>query len=177
MLAKQFAKAPSRGVDRRRARGGGDRLAGNAAAHESDIVLGLGLGADDYVPKPFSPKELVARVKAVLRRAPLRDESSSRERVVVGGVVIDASRHRVFVDDVDVAFTATEFRLLHFLGTHPGRIFTREHLLSRVIEDAAVVGERNIDVHVRAIRSKLGAYRDVLETVRGVGYRFRELEE
>jgi two-component system phosphate regulon response regulator PhoB len=148
-----------------------------AKGDESDIVLGLGLGADDYVPKPFSPKELVARVKAVLRRAPLREETSARERVVVGGVLIDASRHRVFVDDEDVPFTATEFRLLHFLGTHPGRIFTREHLLSRVIEDAAVVGERNIDVHVRAIRSKLGPYREILETVRGVGYRFRELED
>jgi two-component system phosphate regulon response regulator PhoB len=148
-----------------------------AKGDESDIVLGLGLGADDYVPKPFSPKELVARVKAVLRRAPLREETSSKERIAVGGVVIDSTRHRVFVDEEDVSFTATEFRLLHFLGTHPGRIFTREHLLSRVIEDAAVVGERNIDVHVRSIRSKLGSSRELLETVRGVGYRFRELED
>lgn len=148
-----------------------------AKGDESDIVLGLGLGADDYVPKPFSPKELVARVKAVLRRAPLREQTSTRERVTVGGVVIDSGRHRVTVDDKDFPFTATEFRLLHFLATHPGRIFTREHLLSRVIEDAAVVGERNIDVHVRSIRGKLGPYRDLIETVRGVGYRFHEPEE
>jgi two-component system phosphate regulon response regulator PhoB len=148
-----------------------------AKGDESDIVLGLGLGADDYVPKPFSPKELVARVKAVLRRAPLREESSARERVVFGAVVIDAGRHRVSVSDNDVPFTATEFRLLHFLATHPGRIFTREHLLSRVIEDAAVVGERNIDVHVRSIRGKLGPQRDLIETVRGVGYRFHEPED
>ena len=148
-----------------------------AKGDESDIVLGLGLGADDYVPKPFSPKELVARVKAVLRRAPLREESTSRERMMFGKVLIDAGRHRVLVEDQDVAFTATEFRLLHFLATHPGRIFTRDHLLSRIIEDAAVVGERNIDVHVRSIREKLGAYRDLIETVRGVGYRFFEPEE
>jgi DNA-binding response OmpR family regulator len=148
-----------------------------AKGDESDIVLGLGLGADDYVPKPFSPKELVARVKAVLRRAPLREEASARERVVAGGVVIDAGRHRVSVSEKDVPFTATEFRLLHFLATHPGRIFTREHLLSRVIEDAAVVGERNIDVHVRSIRGKLGPARELIETVRGVGYRFHEPED
>ncbi len=148
-----------------------------AKGDESDIVLGLGLGADDYVPKPFSPKELVARVKAVLRRAPLRDEAAPKERVTFGGVVIDASRHRVLVGGEDVPFTATEFRLLHFLATHPGRIFTREQLLSRIIEEAAIVGERNIDVHVRSIRGKLGAHRDLIETVRGVGYRFCEPEE
>lgn len=143
-----------------------------AKGEESDIVLGLGLGADDYVPKPFSPKELVARVKAVLRRSPLREESANKDRLTFGDVAIDAAKHRVLVDGVDMPVTATEFRLLHFLASHPGRIFTRDHLLSRIIEDAAVVGERNIDVHVRSIRGKLGAHRELIETVRGVGYRF-----
>jgi two-component system phosphate regulon response regulator PhoB len=147
-----------------------------AKGEESDIVLGLGLGADDYVPKPFSPRELLARVRAVLRRTARRDESSVKERIVRDGVDIDAGRHRVRVEEETVPFTATEFRLLHFLATRPGRIFTREQLVGRVIGESVVVTERNIDVHVRSIRKKLGKYRDLVETVRGVGYRFREAD-
>jgi DNA-binding response OmpR family regulator len=145
-----------------------------AKGEESDIVLGLGVGADDYVTKPFSPKELVARVRAVLRRGKLRDGADTKDRVVRGGVIVDQRRHEVKVDGAPVSFTATELRLLHFLATHPGRVFTRDHLLNRVIGDDAIVIDRNIDVHVRAIRKKLGAHRDLIETVRGVGYRFRE---
>jgi two-component system phosphate regulon response regulator PhoB len=143
-----------------------------AKSEESDIVLGLGLGADDYVPKPFSPRELLARVQAVLRRASRQDESEARERVVRGSLDIDAGRHRVRIDGESVPFTPTEFRLLHFLATRPGRIYTREQLVNRVIGDGVVVTERNIDVHVRAIRKKLNSHRDLIETVRGVGYRF-----
>lgn len=145
-----------------------------AKGEESDIVLGLGMGADDYVSKPFSPKELIARVKAVLRRGPLKDEAATRERIERDGVTIDASRHEVRVDGESVPFTATEFRLLNFLASHPGRVFARDHLLSRVIGEDAIVTDRNIDVHVRAIRKKLGSYRDLIETIRGVGYRFRD---
>jgi two-component system alkaline phosphatase synthesis response regulator PhoP len=147
-----------------------------AKGEEADVVLGLGVGADDYVTKPFSPKELVARVKAVLRRGPLKEETGGGERIVRDGVVIDAARFEVRVDDTSVAFTATEFRLLHFLATHPGRVFTRDQLLNRVIGEQAVVIDRNIDVHVRGVRKKLGAYRELIETVRGVGYRFRDVE-
>jgi DNA-binding response OmpR family regulator len=148
-----------------------------AKGEERDVVLGLGVGADDYVSKPFSPKELVARVRAVLRRGPLREELAAGERIVREGVAIDAVRHQVTIDQKPIAFTATEFRLLHFLASHPGRVFTRDHLLSRVIAEEAIVIDRNIDVHVRAVRKKLGNYRDLIETIRGVGYRFRDAEE
>ena len=145
-----------------------------AKGEESDVVLGLGVGADDYITKPFSPRELVARVKAVLRRSHTRPEGESRERIARGGVVIDPQRHDVQVDGDPVTLTATEFRLLHFLASHPGRVFTRDHLLSRVIGEDAIVIDRNIDVHVRAIRKKLGPYRELIETIRGVGYRFKD---
>ena len=147
-----------------------------AKGEESEVVLGLGVGADDYVAKPFSPRELTARVRAVLRRGPLSHESGKRERVTRDGLVVDSVKHEVRVDGERVPFTATEFRLLHFLATHPGRAFTRDELLSRVIGEHATVTDRNIDVHVRMIRQKLAERREYLETVRGVGYRFREEE-
>ncbi len=145
-----------------------------AKGEEADVVLGLELGADDYIPKPFSPRELLARVRAVLRRGPLRGEGSEGARIVRGGLVVDATKHQVLVDGEAVTFTATELRLLHILASHPGRVFTRDQLLSRAIGENAVVIDRNIDVHVGAVRRKLGPYRDLVETVRGVGYRFQE---
>ena len=145
-----------------------------AKGEETDVVLGLELGADDYVAKPFSPRELMARVRAVLRRGPLRQERQDGERIVREGLVIDAVSHRVSIDGEPISLTATEMRLLHFLAQHPGRVFTRDQLVSRVIGDRAVVVDRNIDVHVGAVRRKLGPYRKLIETLRGVGYRFRE---
>lgn len=142
-----------------------------AKGEETDVVVGLGVGADDYVPKPFSVKELIARVKAVLRRGMRTGEEVDRRPVQRGALTIDPARHEVEVDGETPRFTATEFRLLHFLALRPGRVYERDTLLRRVLGDDAIRVERNIDVHVRAIRKKLGAHRDLIETVRGVGYR------
>ena len=146
-----------------------------ARGEESDVVLGLGVGADDYIHKPFSPRELIARVRAVLRRGPIRDSDPDRT-IVRGPLAINPVRHRIKVDGRRVEFTPTEFRLLHFLASHPGRVFTRGQLLDRAIGDRAVVIDRNIDVHVRAVRRKLGPHRGLVQTVRGIGYCFRDEE-
>ena len=146
----------------------------SAKEEESDVVIGLGLGADDYVPKPFSPRELLARVKAVLRRSQQADQGDQHERVVIGDLIIDLEKHSVTVGGQLVKLTATEFKLLYQLASHPGRAYTREQLLNRVVGDGVVVVDRNIDVHIRAVRKKIGNYADHIQTVRGVGYRFAE---
>jgi two-component system phosphate regulon response regulator PhoB len=145
-----------------------------AKSEESDMILGLGVGADDYVTKPFSVKALLARVKAVLRRGGASEPDPSPRAVRLEGLEVDPARHEVRVDGDSVHFTATEFRLLHFLASRPGRVFERETLLRRVLGDDALRVERNIDVHIRSIRKKLRGHRNKIETIRGVGYRFRD---
>lgn len=146
-----------------------------AKGEESDIVLGLGLGADDYIPKPFSARELVARTRSVLRRAQ-RGESETPDSSVVtqGELKIDPSRHKVFVHGKELEFTATEFRILHLLASHPGRIFSRSQILSESRGELAAAFDRSVDAHVRTVRKKLGDLRNMIETVRAIGYRFAE---
>jgi two-component system phosphate regulon response regulator PhoB len=140
-----------------------------AKADESDIVVGLTLGADDYVTKPFSMSVLVARVHAVLRRAAAG--TAENAPVKVGSIAIDTDRHRVTVAGEVVTLTLTEFRLLLALATARGRVLTRNQLIDKAMGTDHIVTDRTIDVHLTALRRKLGAASDGLQTVRGVGYR------
>jgi DNA-binding response OmpR family regulator len=142
-----------------------------AKGDDADVVLGLGLGADDYVTKPFSPRQLVARIQAVLRRGPVKEAAQAPERVEHGPLVVDSARHEVRVDEHPVTLTLAEFRLLHALVANPGRVFTRDQLLDRITKGESVIIDRNVDVHVRAIRKKLGKHGGIIVTVRGVGYK------
>jgi two-component system alkaline phosphatase synthesis response regulator PhoP len=145
-----------------------------AKGGEADRVVGLELGADDYVVKPFSPRELLARVKAVLRRTERRDEPVSL--VAAGPIKIDSTRREVRVEESVVPLTTTEFDMLRLLASHPGRVYTRAELLERVRGSDALATDRAIDAHIAAIRRKLGdSAADFVETVRGYGYRFRDV--
>jgi len=132
------------------------------------------MGADDYVTKPFSPKELLARIRAVLRRPRQSPATPSSEQRTVGPVTIDQERHEVWLYQQPLALTLAEYRLLSTLTSRPGRVFTREQLLEKITGGEAYVIDRNVDVHVRAIRKKLGDAADFIITVRGVGYKCRE---
>ena len=137
---------------------------------EVDRVLGLALGGDDYITKPFSPREVVARVKVALRHARSSGTpGESRDVVKAGELVLDRRGRRVRVRDREISLTATEFDLLEYLLVHPGRVFTREQLLSEVWGYASAVGTRTVDVHVAQVRAKLGDASPI-RTVRGVGY-------
>ena len=138
-----------------------------ARDEEIDRIVGLELGGDDYITKPFSPREVVTRVKTVLRRA--SGPSAELPVLVLGRISVDRTRRRVTADGVDIDLTATEFDLLTHLIRSPGRVFTRDQLLSEVWGYAAIVGTRTVDVHIAQVRSKLGDS-SPLRTVRGVGY-------
>ncbi len=141
-----------------------------AKGEEVDRIVGLELGADDYIPKPFSPREVVLRIKAVLRR---RSDGERDDGLESGGIRLDSSAHRVHVRGEDVALTATEFRLLRVLLERQGRVQTRSRLLTDVWGYSEDVDSRTVDTHVRRLRRKLGAEADRIETVIGVGYRLR----
>jgi len=143
-----------------------------ARSEESDELVGFSVGADDYVTKPFSVKVLLQRINALLRRK--RQDGADRDVVVSQGIMIDRRRRRATAGDRPLDLTPSEFGLLAALVRQPGRAFSRSELIDLALGDDAIVLERTIDVHIRALRKKLAAYGELIETVRGVGYRLRD---
>jgi two-component system phosphate regulon response regulator PhoB len=143
-----------------------------AKAAETDRVVGLELGADDYVIKPFSPRELVARVKAILRRS--SPQAANTEVLRCGKLLVDCSRHEVRYSGERVSVTATEFRILEFMLRRPGRVLSRDEIINGALGHDVIVSDRTIDVHMTALRRKLGAGGEQIETVRGFGYRLSD---
>jgi two-component system phosphate regulon response regulator PhoB len=145
-----------------------------AKAEESDELVGFATGADDYVTKPYSMKVLIQRIKKELRRAQAQEEAPAGTVIGSQGVVIDRHSHRALFRDQELPLTPTEFRLLEALVRQTGRAFTRYELMDSAIGEDAIVLERTIDVHIKSLRKKLGEAGELIETVRGVGYRFHE---
>lgn len=146
-----------------------------AKGEEADVVAGLEMGADDYVTKPFSPRILIARAQAVLRRNAGAEEPAEQPEVIkVAGLLIHPGRNEVLVDDQSVDLTYTEFRVLQFLASRPGWVFTRYQIVNAVRGDDYSVTDRAVDVQIVGLRKKLGVYGKYIETVRGVGYRFKD---
>jgi DNA-binding response OmpR family regulator len=146
-----------------------------AKGEETDIVLGLEMGADDYVTKPFSPKELAARVRAVLRRTDSKNASDpDAARIQHGPLLIDTERYQAWLHGKALNLTLSEFRLLQALASCPGRVFTRDQLVERITAGECIVTDRNVDVHISSLRKKFGDDEDLIVTVRGVGYKCRE---
>lgn len=148
-----------------------------AKSTELDEVHGLNIGADDYIQKPVSPKKLIARVKSNLRKLSKSDSAGTVGTIInIGPLEIDREKYKITVDNEEVVFPKKEFEILSYLAEHPGKVFPREKILNDVWGNDIYVVERTIDVHVRKIREKLGRYSDIIETVKGVGYRFKNFE-
>ena len=147
-----------------------------ARGEEEDKVRGLEIGADDYLTKPFSPKELVARIRAVLRRS---GKLQGATQIVLGGLILDTEQHRLTIGDKQLDVSPTEFRLMQFFMTHPDKVFSRTQLLDQVWGRSVYIEERTVDVHIRRLRKILGDYakEDMVQTVRGFGYRFSLLNQ
>jgi two-component system phosphate regulon response regulator PhoB len=144
-----------------------------AKSEETDQIVGFAVGADDYVTKPFSTKVLMQRVRALMRRKTMPEQQDG-DVISFGKLKVDKRSHKVTLGSQSLDVTPTEFRLLETLVRQPGRAFTRHDLMDSAIGDGAIVLERTIDVHVKSLRKKLGATGDYIETVRGIGYRFKE---
>jgi two-component system phosphate regulon response regulator PhoB/two-component system alkaline phosphatase synthesis response regulator PhoP len=142
-----------------------------ARTEELDVVLGLELGADDYIPKPFSPRELLARVKAVLRRTKRPAARISRKIAIDDILAIDPAKHEVLVNGEKIQLTATEFVILKILAEKPGWVFSREKILASLWGDEKDVFDRTVDVHIKNLREKLGRAGELIKNVRGVGYK------
>ena len=146
-----------------------------AKSEETDIILGLEMGADDYITKPFSPKVLIARVRAVLRRSRKNPLSAGREpHLQIHDIVIDTTKHEVHADGEPVSLSVTEFAILEFLARNPGWVFSRNQIIGAVKGEDYPVTERSVDVQILGLRKKLKGQGDVIETVRGIGYRMKE---
>jgi two-component system phosphate regulon response regulator PhoB len=143
-----------------------------AKGTEADIVAGLEMGADDYITKPFSPKVLVARVRAILRRKASRGKATLP--LQVDKLTLDSERHEVCIEEKPVTLTLTEFKLLRYFMERRGRVLTRDQILNAVLGDETVVVDRVVDVHITSLRKKLGDYGSYILTVRGIGYKFKE---
>ncbi len=142
-----------------------------AKTDELDVVLGLELGADDYIPKPFSPRELVARIKAVLRREKRKDEQRPKQITIGNVLVIDSSKYEVLAEGKKITLTSTEFMILKLLAEKPGWVFSREKILDLLWGDDKDVFDRTIDVHIKNLREKLGPASHLIKNIRGVGYK------
>ena len=149
-----------------------------AKSEEADVVVGLQMGADDYIPKPFSPKVLVARIKAIVRRmADVQASSASADTVrSFGDFNMDLLKHRISYKGHEVKLTSIEFDIVEFLSRTPGRVWSREQILDNVWKEGKFIIDRAVDVHVRGLRKKLKGAEHYIETVRGVGYRFKDVE-
>ena len=145
-----------------------------AKGEETDVIVGLEMGADDYMVKPFSPKILIARIKAVLRRSDVEEEIDDSKVIVRGELSIHPQKHLVLINDKKLDLTDTEYRLIKYLSERPGWVFTRNQILDAVRGEDAVVTDRAVDVQIVGLRKKMGKAGALIETVRGVGYRFQE---
>jgi two-component system phosphate regulon response regulator PhoB len=143
-----------------------------ARGEEEDKIRGLDVGADDYVTKPFSPRELIARIRAVLRRS--NRQAKLDGRIEIGGILLDTDGHRLSIDDESVSLSPTEYRLMEFFLTHPSKVYSRAQLLDQVWGRSAYIEERTVDVHIRRLRKILSEHdrEEMIQTVRGFGYRF-----
>jgi DNA-binding response OmpR family regulator len=145
-----------------------------ARTEEFDVVLGLELGADDYIPKPFSPRELVARTRAVLRRGKRTDEPTTSKITIDKLLTIDIAKYEVQVEEEKVRLTSTEFQILKILAEKPGWVYSREKILDRLWGDEKDVYDRTVDVHIKNLRDKLGPAGKLIKNIRGVGYKLEE---
>ena len=143
-----------------------------AKSQETDKIVGLEVGADDYMTKPFSPRELLARIKAILRRY---EPSASQRKVKIGELSIDSLKHKVEVSGKAVFLTPTEFKLLEFMAKKPGVVLSRDKILDNVFGYESEIYDRTVDSHMKSLRKKLGKARNYIETIRGIGYKFKEL--